>query len=102
VIYAFCERATAIMALAAVEPRASIMPFATQRIVEIDQPFVDFYAAYIRYQSDLALWRSRQPMMASPVGPNGPIIGSPVIAVPVPPSTLPPTTVMPPRPNGTH
>jgi hypothetical protein len=75
----FCEVATSLTALAAVEPSATILPFASTRIVELDQPFVDFYANYARYQADLARWQATQP--------------PPVMTTPMVPSTM--TPVMP-------
>ncbi|MEQ1509732.1 MAG: hypothetical protein ABL909_04930 [Sphingopyxis sp.] len=57
----FCRTATSVMALAAAEPTAMIMPFAAARLPELDQPFVNFYDAYDRYRSDLAAWRLRNP-----------------------------------------
>ena len=60
----FCRAATAIAALAAVEPSATIATFASTRLPEIDQPFVDFYGAYDRYRADLAIWQAMQPAPA--------------------------------------
>lgn len=57
----FCATATAVTAAAAAEPTASILTFSAARITEVDQPFVDFYAAYDRYLADLAQWRAEQP-----------------------------------------
>lgn len=76
----FCSRATAIMAFAAAEPTATMMTFATARLPEIDQPFVDFYNAYARYQANYAAWRAQQPVPLTPV---------------VSPTTLPPSSVAP-------
>ena len=66
---AFCARAFNLAGLAAVEPTATILTFATQRLPEIDQPFVDFYAAYDRYRADYAIWRALNPLPAPPVTP---------------------------------
>lgn len=79
----FCRVATGIAALAAAEPTATILPFASLRIVELDQPFVDFYAAYNRYQIDYARWQALQP--------------PPALA----PAVLPPSTVAPPTTGST-
>lgn len=72
----FCEVATSLTALAAVEPSATILPFASTRIIELDQPFVEFYANYARYQADLARWQATQP--------------PPVVTTPLAPSTMMP------------
>jgi hypothetical protein len=60
----FCVRATEIMAAAAVEPGPTIRDFAVREIARLDQPFVDFYAAYDRYRADLAVWRAQHPQPA--------------------------------------
>ncbi len=78
VIQQFCPIAFNLAGLAAVEPTATILPFAAVRIGEMDQPFVDFYNAYARYQADLILWQSLQP--APP----------PILTTTIPPSTLAP------------
>lgn len=80
----FCPVAFNLAGLASVEPTATILPFAQMRLPELDQPFVDFYNAYARYQADYALWQSLQP--------------PPVLPAYVPPSTVQPTPT--PRPPG--
>lgn len=103
---AFCERATAIMALAAVEPTANILAFSSAQIVQLDQPFVDFYNAYGRYQTDLALWRSLQPVPApqpAPAPAPAPTTGSSTATAPRPTVNPAPGTAAPtpaPRPTG--
>lgn len=78
----FCPIATSIAAMAAVEPTANILNFAPARLAELDQPFVDFYAAYSRYQIDYATWAARQPATVTPayvpasVAPAAPMTGS--------------------------
>lgn len=69
----FCRVATGVMALAAAEPTATIMAFASVRLPEVDRPFVDFYAAYDRYRADLALWQSRQIAPIPAVIPPAPL-----------------------------
>ncbi|MFM6852642.1 MAG: hypothetical protein ACKOUM_00995 [Sphingopyxis sp.] len=66
VLPSFCARATSIMALAAAEPAASILPFATAQLPLLDQPFVDFYTAYDRYRADMAVWRAANPGTTAP------------------------------------
>ena len=65
VLQRFCPIAFNISGLAAVEPAANILPFSTQRLAEIDQPFVDFYADYSRYQADFAVWQAQNPAMST-------------------------------------
>lgn len=79
----FCAVATSIAAQAAVEPTANILNFAPVRLAELDQPFVDFYAAYSRYQIDYATWAAQQPASVMPAYvppssvPAGPVAGPP-------------------------
>lgn len=68
----FCAVATQVTTLAAAEPTATILPFAASRLAEVDQPFVDFYAAYDRYRLDLAEWRAEQPVAPAPAAPTTP------------------------------
>lgn len=75
----FCPVAFNLAGLAATEPTATILPFAAVRMAELDQPFVDFYNAYARYQADLILWQSLQPP-----------------APPIAPAVVPPSTFAPP------
>lgn len=80
----FCAVATNIAALAAVEPTANILAFAPARLAELDQPFVDFYNAYSRYQIDYATWASQQPPTVTPAY-------IPASSVPAAPATGPMT-----------
>jgi hypothetical protein len=80
VLPTFCERATAITAMAAAEPTASILTFASTQLALLDQPFVDFYAAYDRYRADYAAWYAAQPaaptpVAAPPAAPAGAVAG---------------------------
>lgn len=86
----FCLRATQIMAAAAVEPTANILTFASTQLPILDQPFVEFYANYARYQADLAVWRARQPTPANGPGTPGTAQPATVTPVPVPPSLVAP------------
>ena len=89
VLQTFCARATTITALAANEPTATILPFATTQLAAIDQPFVDFYAAYDRYRADYAVWRTLNPLPTPAVTP-----------APVAPSAVAPATRPPVAPGG--
>lgn len=57
----FCRIATEVTAQSAVEPVATILPFAALKISEVDRPFVEFFDAYDRYRQDLAAWQAEQP-----------------------------------------
>lgn len=76
----FCPVAFNLAGLAAAEPTATILPFASVRMAELDQPFVDFFNAYARYQADLILWQSLQPPAPA------------IVPTVVPPSTVAPST----------
>ena len=90
VVQNFCARATSITAMAAAEPGANILNFATTQLPQLDQPFVDFYAAYAQYQTSYAVW------YASYGGQIGaPAPGAVPVAVPVP-VPVPSVTVSPP------
>lgn len=88
----FCPVATGIAAMAAVEPTANILNFAAANLALLDQPFVDFYAAYSRYQIDYATWQSLQPpvVMTLPVpassAPAAPMTGTVTAPVAGPPA----------------
>lgn len=82
----FCPIAFNLAGLAAVEPTSTIMPFAMTRMGELDQPFVDFYNAYARFQADMILWQSLQPP-------------PPIMATTVPPSTYAPAGPSAPAPQ---
>jgi hypothetical protein len=84
VLPTFCAKATEIMTMASVEPTASILPFSTLKIVELDRPFVDFYAAYDQYRADFAAWRVLNPVVAP--------IPAPATGAPAPASTPRPAT----------
>lgn len=110
----FCEVATMIAALAAIEPADTILPFALARLTELDQPFVNFYTAYSRYQADYATWHAQQQPAIEPavlppsaVAPMGPMMGDPLNAQPgslspqpIPPTSMPAPTVLPPVSGG--
>ena len=100
VLQRFCPIAFNISGLAAVEPTATILPFSSQRLAEIDQPFVDFYAAYAQYQADFALWHAQNPAMST-VQPAV-VAPSTVSTLPQPATqTVPQTTVQTP-PGGSR
>ena len=68
----FCVRATQIMALAAVEPTANILTFASTQLALLDEPFIAFYANYARYQADFAVWQAQQRYAATALTPGVP------------------------------
>lgn len=96
----FCPVATSLTALASVEPTATILPFAAQRLPELDQPFVDFYAAYSRFQADYVRWEALQPRPAitSTVLPPSTVAPAPVapLTVPAPTTTTATAPLTPP------
>ena len=87
VLRAFCERAFGIAGLAANEPTASILPFSVTQLAAIDQPFVDFYAAYDRYRADYAVWQRLNPPQST-VTPA--VVAPSAVAPPTAPGTIAP------------
>ena len=55
-------------------------PLAAALQEKLDQPFVDFYEAYAKYQSDAAAWDAKY--APPPVAP--PLFGTPATATPMP------------------
>ncbi len=90
VLREFCRVSINLAPLAAQEPPANILPFASARLAEMDQPFVEFFNAYARYQADLNAWNLAHPEPGAPTGMMAPM------ATPLPPSSaLPSATPMP-------
>jgi hypothetical protein len=61
----FCATAEAVLTEAAALPADAFPQFAAQALPRLDRPFTEFYAAYDRYRSDLAVWQagSQQPRL---------------------------------------
>jgi len=55
---AFCDAAKPLLDAAAALPTGDVTTFATTALPVLDQPFVDFFARYDQYRSDLAAWQS--------------------------------------------
>jgi hypothetical protein len=89
VLQHFCPTAFNIAGLAAIEPTATILPFSSSRVVEIDQPFVDFYTAYSQYQADLAVWHAQNPAADAVIQPA---VLAPSVAAPLPDTTQAPSS----------
>ncbi len=75
---AFCAQATSLMALAAVEPRATVQAWAATNLPLLDQPFVNFYNDYAAYQRRYGEWLALQPApavqpAAAAVAPPAPV-----------------------------
>lgn len=82
----FCARATEIMARAAAEPTATMLDFAPLQLQQLDQPFVDFYAAYAQFQSNYADWYARYGMHADPAAGGAPITAGTTAGPPATPA----------------
>lgn len=84
---AFCARANEVAQLVSSTPSAQVIPQAPAQLAQLDQPFVDFYEAYAKYQADVAAWDAKYapppPVMTAPAttavmeGPSGaPVSGN--------------------------
>lgn len=56
---AFCERAVGLAQTVATTPSAQLSVNAAAQLASLDQPFVDFYEAFARYQLEAADWDAR-------------------------------------------
>lgn len=73
----FCARANEIAQTVATTPAAQVIAAAPEQLARLDQPFVDFYDAYAKYQLDAAAWDAKY---APPPA---------IMAAPAPPATKP-------------
>jgi hypothetical protein len=55
----FCSRAVGLAQTVAATPSAQLTANATAQLATLDQPFIDFYEAFVRYQIDAAAWDAR-------------------------------------------
>lgn len=82
---AFCARANEIAQLVSSTPTAQVVAAAPAHLATLDQPFLDFYEAYAKYQLEAAAWDARYAPppaimtvpapIASPVQPAAPPTG---------------------------
>lgn len=67
---AFCKTANELAQVVATTPSTALVDNAAAQLAQIDQPFVDFYEAYAKYQTDVAAWDARYapppPVAAAP------------------------------------
>ena len=74
----FCPRANEIAQLVSTTPTADVVAQAPLHLARLDQPFLDFYEAYARYQTDVRAWDAKY-------APPPPIMSAPApLAAPVP------------------
>ncbi|MBB6427066.1 hypothetical protein [Sphingopyxis sp. JAI128] len=73
----FCVRANEIAQIVSTTPSAQLVEQAPAHLARLDQPFVDFYEAYAKYQADLVAWDAKYapppPIMSAPA-PIGPTV----------------------------
>lgn len=55
----FCARANEIAQLVSSTPTAQVIAQAPAHLSRLDQPFIDFYEAYAKYQLDAAAWDAK-------------------------------------------
>ena len=75
----FCARANEIAQIVSSTPSAQVVEQAPAHLARLDQPFIDFYEAYAKYQVDVAAWDAKY---AAP---------PPVTSAPAPLTTTVPT-----------
>lgn len=79
----FCIRANEIAQVVSTTPSAQLLANAPDQLGRLDQPFVDFYEAYARYQTDAVAWDAKYapppPIMSAPA-PLMPTTGTPDVA----------------------
>ena len=78
---AFCPRANEIAQLVSSTPTAKVIADAPAYLAQLDQPFLDFYEAYAKYQSDAVAWDAKY-------APPPPIMSAPAPMNPVGPTNL--------------
>lgn len=79
----FCAVAVLVATEAAATPPAAFETFAKDALPRLEAPFLDFFARYDTYRSDLAAWRAANPPSVPPA-----VAGAPVgrLAVASPPA----------------
>jgi hypothetical protein len=88
----FCQRAIAAGAAVNALNAAALPDYARQALASMEQPFLDFYDAYARYQTQMAQWRSAQtpqpslsttirtvPLAAAPPQPTMAVASAPAL-----------------------
>lgn len=76
----FCARANEVAQIVASTPSAQVVEQAPANLAKLDQPFIDFYEAYAKYQDDVAAWDAKYapaptplaPLQGAPAGPLDP------------------------------
>ncbi|MBB5706371.1 hypothetical protein [Sphingopyxis panaciterrulae] len=86
----FCSRANEIAQIVSSTPSAQVVEQAPANLAKLDEPFVDFYESYAKYQAEVAAWDAKYappPVMTTPtpasvipVGPVDPAAVGPVDA----------------------
>jgi len=74
----FCARANEVAQLVSSTPSAQVVEQAPANLAKLDQPFLDFYEAYAKYQTDVAAWDAQYApapsvLMPPPAAPAGPV-----------------------------
>lgn len=95
---AFCARANEIAQMVSTTPSAQLLEQAPAHLVQLDQPFVDFYEAYAKYQADVAAWDARYAPQPAPLGTAAvpsPLSAGPADTGATTTSTTPPPSIPP-------
>src|SRR3546814_19901704 len=65
----FCSRANEIAQIVSSTPSAQVVEQAPANLAKLDEPFVDFYESYAKYQAEVAAWDAKYappPVMTTP------------------------------------
>lgn len=100
---AFCARANEVAQIVSTTPTAQVIEQAPVHLATLDQPFIDFYEAYARYQLDVASWDSKYAPPPAIMTAPAPYATTPATTTVTAPGTVygPSTSTTPPTsPNG--
>jgi hypothetical protein len=89
---AFCARANEIAQIVSATPSAQLVEQAPVHLGRLDEPFIDFYEAYAKYQADVAAWDAKYAPRPAPISAPMPA------AMPVDAADT--TVTSPPPPSG--
>ncbi|KTE81430.1 hypothetical protein, partial [Sphingopyxis sp. HXXIV] len=91
----FCARANEVAQLVSTTPAKDVVVQAPGHLSRLDQPFLDFYEAYARYQVEAAAWDAKYapppPIMSAPAPLYVPP-ATPTVYGPAAPTTTPSPT----------
>lgn len=78
----FCPRANEIAQIVSSTPTAQVIEQAPAHLARLDQPFVEFYEAYAKYQSDVVAWDAKYAPRPATVSAPAPMTPGTMSVVP--------------------